>query len=81
MSMVTIVAKVIIIARIMFRKICDFLAVLPTYELNESLSDNEEEDNKKMMMKIKNMMKNLLAYLSTNKLAHCGNRNLGALNG
>lgn len=29
----------------MFRKICDFLAVLPTYELNESLSDNEEEDN------------------------------------
>lgn len=45
MSMVTIVAKVIIIARIMFRKICDFLAVLPTYELNESLSDNEEEDN------------------------------------
>lgn len=43
--MVTIVAKVIIIARIMFRKICDFLAVLPTYELNESLSDNEEEDN------------------------------------
>ncbi|MFU0560736.1 hypothetical protein ACMZ9N_03055 [Gardnerella vaginalis] len=45
MSIVTIVAKVTIIARIMFRKICDFLAVLPTYELNESLSDNEKEDN------------------------------------
>ena len=45
MSMVTMVAKVTIIARIMFRKICDFLAVLPTYELNESLSDNEEEDD------------------------------------
>ncbi|EIK80292.1 hypothetical protein CGSMWGv55152_04172 [Gardnerella vaginalis 55152] len=29
----------------MFRKICDFFAVLPTYELNESLSDNEEEDD------------------------------------
>ncbi|CRH64793.1 Uncharacterised protein [Chlamydia trachomatis] len=43
--MVTMVAKVTIIARIIFRKICDFLAVLPTHELNESLSDNEEEDD------------------------------------
>lgn len=45
--MVTMVAKVTIIARIIFRKICDFLAVLPTYELNESLSDNEEDNEDK----------------------------------
>ena len=42
MSMVTMVAKVTIIARIEFCKICDFLAVLPTYEPNESFSDDEE---------------------------------------
>ena len=41
------VAKVTIIARIMFRKICDFLAVLPTYELNESFSNDEEDDEDK----------------------------------
>ncbi|EPI54876.1 hypothetical protein HMPREF1573_01253 [Gardnerella vaginalis JCP7276] len=43
--MVTMVAKVTIIARIMFRKICDFLAVLPTYELNESFSDDEDKED------------------------------------